>query len=112
MHSHRQGIEDALTTTKSHLEKLHTDIGRTLEKISSREKYLNNQLEGPLSDLKRLSDNLAGSREQYKSVSGGVTERSRLLAEIADDLEAVKVCMLFRLKTKNLVAYYKLCIAC
>ena len=105
MHSHRQGIEDALTTTKSHLEKLHTDIGRTLEKISSREKYLNNQLEGPLSDLKRLSDNLAGSREQYKSVSGGVTERSRLLAEIADDLEAVKVCMLFRLKTKNLVAY-------
>ena len=94
MHSHRQGIEDALTTTKSHLEKLHTDIGRTLEKISSREKYLNNQLEGPLSDLKRLSDNLAGSREQYKSVSGGVTERSRLLAEIADDLEAVKVCML------------------
>ena len=63
----------------------------SLEKISSREKYLNNQLEAPLSDLKRLSDNLAAAREQYKSVSGGVTERSRLLAEIADDLESVKV---------------------
>ena len=90
MHSHRQGIEDALTTTKSQLEKLHGDIGKTLEKISSREKYLNSQLEAPLSDLKRLSDNLAACREQYKSVSGGVTERSKKLSEIADDLEAVK----------------------
>ena len=71
MHSHRQGIEEALTTTKGQLEKLHTDIGRTLEKISSREKYLNNQLEAPLADFKRLSDNLAAAREQYKSVSGG-----------------------------------------
>jgi estrogen-related receptor beta like 1 len=90
MHSHRQGIEDALTTTKTHLDKLHADIGRTLEKIASREKYLNSQLEAPLSDLKRLSDSLAAAREQYKSVSGGVTERSRNLGEIADDLEAVK----------------------
>jgi len=90
MHSHRQGIEEALTTTKGQLEKLHTDIGRTLEKISSREKYLNNQLEAPLGDFKRLSDNLAAAREQYKSVSGGVTDGSRQLADIADDLEAVK----------------------
>ena len=74
MHSHRQGIEDALTTTKGQLEKLHTDIGRTLEKISSREKYLNNQLEAPLADFKRLSDNLAAAREQYRSVSGGKFE--------------------------------------
>ncbi len=74
MHSHRQGIEEALTTTKGQLEKLHTDIGRTLEKISSREKYLNNQLEAPLADFKRLSDNLAAAREQYKSVSGGKFE--------------------------------------
>ncbi len=29
-------------------------------------------------------------REQYKSVSGGVTERSRLLSQITDDLESVK----------------------
>lgn len=90
MHSHRQGIEDALTTTRTHLDKLHTDVGRTLEKIASREKYLNSQLEVPLAELKRLADNLAAAREQYKSVSGGVTERSRKLAEIADDLEAVK----------------------
>ena len=90
MHSYRQGIEEALTTTKTQLDKLHSDIARTLEKISSREKYLNSQLEGPLNDYRQLSDNLAATKEQYKQVSGGVTERSRLLGQIADDLEMVK----------------------
>lgn len=65
----RQGIEEALTTTKVHLDKLHADIGRTLEKISSREKYLNSQLEGPLSEYRRLSDGLAAAKEQYKQVT-------------------------------------------
>ena len=46
MHSYRTGIEEALTTTKVQLDKLHSDIARTLEKIGSREKYLNSQLEG------------------------------------------------------------------
>ena len=46
MHSYRTGIEEALTTTKVQLDKLHADIARTLEKIASREKYLNSQLEG------------------------------------------------------------------
>lgn len=77
MHSYRQGIEEALTTTKVHLDKLHSDITKTLDKISSREKYLNSQLEAPLGDFRQLTDSLAATKEQYKQVSGGVTERSR-----------------------------------
>ena len=52
MHSYRTGIEEALTTTKVQLDKLHADIARTLEKIASREKYLNSQLEGGLLTLR------------------------------------------------------------
>ena len=90
MHSYRDGIESNLESTRSQLDKLHTDIARTLEKISSREKYLNNQLEGPLADLRQLQDKLAATKEQYRQVSGGVTERSNTLAQIADELESVK----------------------
>ncbi|TRY72250.1 hypothetical protein TCAL_03146 [Tigriopus californicus] len=90
MHTYRRGIDDALTTTRVHLDKLHNDIGRTLEKITSREKYLNSQLEGSLQQFRQLSDTLAATKEQYKQVSGGVTERSRTLAQIADDLEVIK----------------------
>ena len=90
MHTYRDGIESSLDSTKTQLDKLHTDIARTLEKISSREKYLNNQLEGPLTDLRHLQDKLAATKEQYRQVSGGVTERSNTLAQIADELDSVK----------------------
>jgi len=33
---------------------------------------------------------MAQAKEQYKQVSGGVTERSRLLAQLTDTLESVK----------------------
>ena len=68
MHAYRDGIEQALESTKSQLDKLHTDVSRTLEKISSREKYLNSQLEAPLADLRQLQDNLAATKEQYRQV--------------------------------------------
>ncbi len=89
MHTYRGGIEEALVTTRVHLDKLHGDISKTLEKISSRyrsylsrssqqkeplpylapffrEKYLNSQLEGPLAELRSLSDSLAAAKEQYR----------------------------------------------
>ena len=69
MHSYRNGIEEALNTTRVHLDRLHADIGKTLEKISSREKYLNSQLEGPLAEFRQKTDTLAATKEQYKQVS-------------------------------------------
>ena len=44
MHQHRDGIEESLQSTKTELDKLQTEIAKTLEKISSREKYINSQL--------------------------------------------------------------------
>ncbi|WAR06155.1 IFT57-like protein [Mya arenaria] len=41
MHQHKDGIETSLTETKTYLDKLHDEITRTLEKISSREKCVN-----------------------------------------------------------------------
>ena len=68
MHVHRDGIEECLQSTRSELDKLQTEISKTLEKISSREKYINNQLEEPLTSYKQMSHLLAQTREQYKQV--------------------------------------------
>jgi hypothetical protein len=54
MQRHRSGIDEALATTKGQLDKLHSDIELTLEKISSREKFLNNQLEPLLVQYRAL----------------------------------------------------------
>ena len=48
MHVHSSAIENVTVEAKSQLDKLYSEIGRTLEKISSREKYINTQLEGSL----------------------------------------------------------------
>lgn len=91
MHQHKDGIETSLTETKSYLDKLHDEITRTLEKINSREKYINNQLEHLLVEFRGAQDSLAETKERYRQASGGVTERSRLLAEVTEELEKVKM---------------------
>ncbi|KAJ4443521.1 intraflagellar transport protein 57 homolog [Periplaneta americana] len=90
MQKHRSGIDEALATTKGQLDKLHTDISHTLEKIGSREKYLNSQLEPMLIQYRALQDEFARLSEHYREVSGGVTERSRILAQVTEELESVK----------------------
>ena len=52
MHQYRSGIDESLTLTKSNLDKLYSEISKTLEKIGSREKYLNSQLEGQLTEYR------------------------------------------------------------
>ena len=82
MHQHRDGIQTSLKATRTHLDKLHDDITKTLEKIASREKYMNSQLEHQLSEFRSLQDQLAETKERYRQASGGVTERTRSLAEV------------------------------
>ena len=68
LHTVRTGIEDSLVSTKSNLDQLQAEIAKTLEKISSREKYMNSQLEPQLNEYRQLSQVLAQSKEQYKQV--------------------------------------------
>ncbi|KAI8767462.1 intraflagellar transport protein 57 isoform X1 [Biomphalaria glabrata] len=90
MHQHHDGIKTSLNESKVHLDKLQDEISRTLEKIASREKYINSQLEHLLVTFRQAQDVLAETKEKYRQASGGVTERSRLLAEITEELEKIK----------------------
>ena len=54
MHSHSDGIEKSLTDTKSLLSRLHEEITKTLDKIATREKYLNSQLEHHLNEFRSM----------------------------------------------------------
>ncbi|XP_050416006.1 intraflagellar transport protein 57 homolog [Patella vulgata] len=90
MHQHKDGIETSLTETKTYLDKLHDEISRTLEKIGSREKYLNSQLEHLLHDFRNIQEQSTETKERYRQASGGVTERSRILAEVTEELEKIK----------------------
>jgi estrogen-related receptor beta like 1 len=90
MHSHQDAIESKLADTKVYLDKLQQEIGRTLEKIGSREKYINHQLESSISDFRSAQDALAEVRERYKNGSSSVNDLARELAQVTESLERVK----------------------
>ncbi|KAK5860461.1 hypothetical protein PBY51_021936 [Eleginops maclovinus] len=90
MHQHRDGIKSSLKEATSYLDRLQEDIGKTLEKVSSREKYINNQLEHLIQEYRSAQAKLSQAKERYQQASGGVTERTRVLAEISEELEKVK----------------------
>ncbi|XP_028328845.1 intraflagellar transport protein 57 homolog [Gouania willdenowi] len=90
MHQHRDGIKSSLKEAKSHLNKLQEDIGKTLEKVSSREKYINSQLEHLTQEYRSAHAKLSEVKENYQQASGTVTEKTRVLAEISEELEKVK----------------------
>ncbi|KAF3423809.1 hypothetical protein E2986_11959 [Frieseomelitta varia] len=86
----RTNIATNLTGTKSQLDKLHIDISNTLDKIKTRESYLNRQLESSLKQYQMLQDELSKIKEQYRDASGGVTERTRIFNKLSEELEHVK----------------------
>lgn len=93
MQQYSSGISQTLQETQSQLDKLHQEISKTLEKVASREKYINNQLEGKIQDFRAKQDNLAVLKEKYNQSSGGVTELTQRLSQITDELEQVKIQM-------------------
>ncbi|KFO73406.1 Intraflagellar transport protein 57, partial [Cuculus canorus] len=90
MHQHKDGIESFLKETRGYLDKLHNEISRTMEKINSREKYINNQLEHLVQEYCSAQALLSEAKEKYQEGSGGVTQRIKMLSEITEVLERVK----------------------
>nr|XP_057921928.1 intraflagellar transport protein 57 homolog [Doryrhamphus excisus] len=90
MHQHRDAISSSFREAKGYLEKLREDIGKTLEKVRSREKYINNQLEQLVQEYRGAQAQLSQVKEQYRQASENLTEKARLLADMDDELKRVK----------------------
>ncbi|XP_061767891.1 intraflagellar transport protein 57 homolog [Nerophis ophidion] len=90
MHQHRDAISSSFKEAKGYLEKLREDIGKTLEKVRSREKYINNQLEHLVQEYRRAQAQLSQAKEQYRQASENLTEKARILADMDDELKRVK----------------------
>jgi len=101
MHTFQHSIEESLKETKSYLEKLYDEISRTLEKISSREKYINSQLEDPMLSLRNYQEKLNEIKDAYKVRSGGINERTQTLSQVL---------LILKLDdpTKNLIVFFNL----
>jgi estrogen-related receptor beta like 1 len=93
LHQHKDSIDDLFTANKGQLDKLSSDISKTLEKIASREKYINSQLEHQIEEYRASQNRLAEEREHYKQGSSSVNELTLQLQQITEELETVKAQM-------------------
>jgi len=90
MQQYSNGINQTLQDTQTQLDKLHQEVSKTLEKVASREKYINSQLEGKVQEYRGNQDKLAVIQEKYNQSNGGVTELTQTLSHITEELEQVK----------------------
>lgn len=90
MQQYSNGINQTLQDTQNQLDKLHNEIKKTLEKVGSREKYINSQLESMVQEYRSNQDKLSVIQEKYNQSSGGVTELTQILSQITQELETVK----------------------
>uniref|UniRef100_A0A6A7G0A5 Intraflagellar transport protein 57 homolog n=1 Tax=Hirondellea gigas TaxID=1518452 RepID=A0A6A7G0A5_9CRUS len=90
MHDYRSKIDESLSYAQKQLDSLHSEIAHSLEKVGSREKYINAELEQLLTEYRNLQNMATENQEQYRQVSGNLTQKSHELAQITDQLDHVK----------------------
>ncbi|KAJ3153645.1 Intraflagellar transport protein 57 [Geranomyces michiganensis] len=93
MRHHQNLISTSLTSTATHLSKLHTEISSQLEQIRSREKYINTQFEAQTDSHRVLKDSASDLKQKHASASASVTELTRALQGISEELDGVKATM-------------------
>ncbi|OBS72000.1 hypothetical protein A6R68_13423, partial [Neotoma lepida] len=69
------------TDNKGFLDKLHNEISRTLEKIGSREKYINNQLEHLVQEYRGAQAQLSEVTEELEKVKQEMEEKGSSMTD-------------------------------
>jgi estrogen-related receptor beta like 1 len=93
MEFHQEKITSNMTETQNQLHKLHQEIEQTLEKIASREKYINAQFESQTEEYKRLLEQASDTKQKHSVASSSVSELSNELTRISEELDQVKARM-------------------
>jgi len=95
MHSQQLGklqktIENQFEVVQPLLSQMGAEIGQSVERIKSREKHLNEQLDGLLQEHRQARNELAEVREKYREASGGLTARQVDLQRIGEEIDQIK----------------------
>jgi len=86
----RDQMEKVFDLTRVSIQRLSNELTQTMSKIKGREKFLQEQLEVLINEYISLKSHLKQITDNYKLVSGGLTEKSKQLASICEELDALK----------------------
>lgn len=90
MQQHCRALTHALQPAQHQLEALRARLTTQLTQVASREKHINSHAQSPLAEHRSLTAKLRSVQEQYRSVNGGVLERSQQLQQLQETSSRVK----------------------
>lgn len=82
IHHFSDAIESSMCDVRVQTSRLQDDITRTVDKIDTREHYLNEQLKCTLAEHREKQYELSKVRNTYREANSGVGDKSSLLAEV------------------------------
>lgn len=88
--NYKSQIASSLKDAESMLIRFHGDIDKSLEKIGTRETYINSQLTETLHRFYGQQDVLAEVKAQHRHRSTGINDKSQELTRITSDLSRIK----------------------
>ena len=83
-------IKKILPESKSNLERIEQDISTTLERLESREEYVNSHFDLQVREYRGVREQLSQMQNQYHKSTENVAELANELSRISEELESVK----------------------
>jgi len=87
---YKQVIDTEFPTTKAQLEKLSASLSSALERIRSKEAFINTQFDHRALDYRQQQEELTQVQGQYTELNEVVTSLQNELKQVTEELEAVK----------------------
>eukprot|EP00127_Corallochytrium_limacisporum_P002621 Clim_evm57s134 gene=Clim_evmTU57s134 len=89
MRARSQMAEQASSVLKGTLAKLTSEIDRSLEKVHSREKHINMQLEHQMAEFRKVKEQVSGLEKSCSSKSKDLEANSEEIASIKTEIAAI-----------------------
>nr|CAG4641905.1 EOG090X0ADS [Eurycercus lamellatus] len=83
-------VSNTMNSSRTLLEKMSIDIEKNMERVETREKYLNTQLSGLLNQYSKTQEQLKQVEDRYSKSSVGIEERNDKLNRLNDEIQMVK----------------------
>lgn len=87
---HHSSIIKLTKSAQENLLVLHKEIDGTLEKIASREKYINQQFETQTQEFRAMQESNSEIKQKQSTANTHVSELTNDLSRVSEELESVK----------------------
>ena len=92
-HKHQRQIARSFPGVKASLERVAADVASALDKIETRERFVNDQMEPLTAEYRRERERLDDAQARYDASSETVSDLTNELARVSERLEEVKATM-------------------